>query len=431
MCQIITPLTAVQLLSPDLRDALHYAAERSPFYRDRFPELGIVPGEVRTLADFSRLPITRKEEVAADYRRFVCVPEGRIVDRSCTSGTSGRPVPFVLTESDLQRLAVNEQTSLSVAGIGPEDIVQLCTTMDHRFMAGLAYFMGLRRIGASVIRQGVGTLAGQWATINREEPTALIGVPSFLLRLMDYADANGIDYRGSSLRLMVCIGESIRTDGLLPNALGQRIADRWPELRLSSTYASTEMGAAFTECAHGRGGHYNPDLIFPEILDKRGRPVAPGDIGELVVTTLAVEGMPLIRFRTGDLVRWHTDPCPCGRPGYRLGPVLSRTSQMLKVRGTTVYVPTVLNLVNAIPEISGYVIEACSTDVGQDHLRIHFSGPPELAADISARLTESCKSTLRLRPELQLRREREIQRLRFPNGGRKPRLFIDNRAKIN
>lgn len=430
MTKLISPLAIqeVNLLPAPLRKAINYAGTYSPYYFRLFSQLGLKPGRIRTFADFRQIPCTNKADIAEDYRRFICVSEEQIVDRSCTSGTSSSPTPFVLTESDLNRLTKNEATSLALAGINRLDTVMLCCTIDQRFMAGLAYFLGLRQIGASVIRQGVSNLLGQWDCIRAEKPTAIICVPSFLLRLIRFAKENGIDYRSSSLQKVVCIGESIRNPDFSWNELGRRLNEAWPELSLHSTYASTEIGAAFTECSAGRGGHHNPELTHIEVLDQVGCPVAPGEVGELVVTTLGVEGMPIVRFRTGDLVQLHTEACSCGRSTPRLSPVIGRKNQMLKVRGTTIYPPAIHDALNSVTDLENYVIEVYTNDSGQDDLKIHFTTLAGVNdAELQVSLKEICHARLRLKPSFSEVSAKEMQRLQFPSGGRKPRKFIDYR----
>jgi len=430
MTKLISPLISqeLKLLPTPLRKAINYAGTYSPFYFHLFSQLGLKPGKIMTYADFRRIPCTNKTDIAEDYRKFICVSEEQIVDRSCTSGTTSTPTPFVLTESDLNRLTKNEEASLTLAGISYQDTVMLCCTIDQRFMAGLAYFLGLRKIGASVIRQGVSNVLGQWDCIRQEKPTAIICVPSFLLRLIRFANENGIDYRSSSLRKVVCIGESIRKPDFSWNELGRRIHEAWPELSLHSTYASTEIGAAFTECNAGKGGHHNPELTTIEVLDQLGQPVDSGEIGELVVTTLGVEGMPLIRFRTGDLVQLHTEACTCGRATPRLSPVIGRKNQMLKVRGTTIYPPAIHDALNTVSELENYVIEVFTNDSGQDDLKIHFTTIAGVNdAELQTSLKEICHARLRLRPVFSEVSTKEMHRLQFPSGGRKPRKFIDYR----
>ena len=169
---------------------------------------------------------------------FLCVQKSEIVDYITTSGTLGDPVTFGCTENDLKRLAYNEHKSFACAGIQKGDILQLMTTMDKRFMAGLAYWLGIRDLGASIIRVGNGIPELQWDTIMRIKPNAIMCVPSFILRLIEYAEANNIDYRHSSIKKIIGIGEGLRDQDFNLNLLGQKIHEKWPEVQLFATYSS-------------------------------------------------------------------------------------------------------------------------------------------------------------------------------------------------
>ena len=178
-----------------LREEVAYLYENSPYYRRMFDGCGMQPGDIRTTDDLRRLPVTTKTDLQLHPGEFVCVPRNRIIDYVTTSGTLGDPVTFALTEEDLARLAYNEAVSFTTAGCTGEDILQLMTTIDRRFMAGLAYFMGARELGCGVIRVGNGIPELQWDTIRRIGPTGCIVVPSFLIKLVGYAQEHGIDYR--------------------------------------------------------------------------------------------------------------------------------------------------------------------------------------------------------------------------------------------
>ena len=309
--------------------ALEYLAACSPFYRDMFARNKIDVSRIRRLQDLTYIPTTEKRDLQLRNEEFICVPRSRIVDYITTSGTLGDPVTFAMTDGDLDRLAYNEKISFECAGGTPDDIFQLMTTIDKRFMAGLAYFLGIRRMGAGIIRVGNGIPELQWDTINRVKPTTIIVVPSFILKIIKYAEEHGIDYRNSSVRKAVCIGENLREQDFSLNLLGRRIKEKW-DIELLSTYASTEMATTFCECPHGCGGHHHPELIICELLDEEGNPVPEGEVGELTVTTLGVEAMPLLRFRTGDLARFHTEPCRCGRTSMRISPLIGRKNHIIK-----------------------------------------------------------------------------------------------------
>ncbi|MCD8540399.1 MAG: AMP-binding protein, partial [Leadbetterella sp.] len=326
-----------------LKEALQYVARHSVFYQRYYREEGANLAEVVSVADLQKLPFTTKEHLQQFNGEFLCVPPQRVVDYATTSGTSGSPVTFALTDADLDRLAYNEALSFACSGVEKGDVVQLMTTMDRQFMAGLAYFLGLRKLGATVVRVGAGIPELQWDAIQRYRPAYLITVPSFLVKMIEYAELNGIDYGNSGIKGAICIGEPLRNQDFSPNNISLKIREKW-DIRLFSTYASTEMSTAFAECEFQKGGHHHPDLIIVEVVDEEGRQVSDGESGELVVTTLGVEAMPLVRFKTGDIVQAHYEACECGRNSLRIGPVIGRKQQMIKYKGTTLYPPAMNNL---------------------------------------------------------------------------------------
>ncbi len=230
-----------------------------------------------------------------------------MIEYTSTSGTLGTPVTIALTEKDLERLAYNEFNSFTCAGGTPGDLYQLMLTLDRQFMAGMAYYSGIRILGAGIIRVGPGVPSLQWETIFRLQPTVLVAVPSFILKLISYAADHKIDPANSSVKKAICIGENIRQPDFSLNILGRKITESW-NIGLFSTYASTEMQTAFTECEAGRGGHYQAELVIVELLDAEGKPVPDGEAGEVTITTLGVEGMPLMRYKTGDLCIAHRNP---------------------------------------------------------------------------------------------------------------------------
>ncbi|HNY03642.1 MAG TPA: phenylacetate--CoA ligase family protein, partial [Bacteroidales bacterium] len=197
-----------------LQKALAYISTHSPFYRDLFATHRIDPGQIRTVADLVNIPVTTKDDLQKQNADFLCVPRNRVIDYITTSGTLGDPVTFAMTDRDLERLAYNEAISFTCAGGSQEDVYQLMTTIDRRFMAGLAYFLGIRKLGASVVRVGNGIPELQWDSIRRILPNTLITVPSFILKIIEYAEQHGIDYRASSVKSAVCIGEPLRNADL-------------------------------------------------------------------------------------------------------------------------------------------------------------------------------------------------------------------------
>ena len=409
-----------------LHEAIDYAYTNSAFYHELFDSCKIRPADIRTIEDLRRLPVTTKQDLQLRNKDFLCVDSSQIVDYVTTSGTLGEPVVFALTENDLDRLGYNELSSFTMAGCSRNDIMQLMTTIDRRFMAGLAYWLGARALGMGVIRVGNGIPELQWNTINSIHPTVCMCVPSFLMKLIAFAEENGIDYRSCSLRKAICIGEALRQpDGNL-TTLGSRIHEKWPELELYSTYASTEMQASFTECSCHCGNHVPADLIIVEFLDDEGNPVAEGESGEVTITTLGVEGMPLVRFRTGDICIHYDSPCACGRNSTRLSSVIGRKGQMIKFKGTTLYPPALFDILDNIPEVKSYVVEVYTNSLGTDQVQIKLASDNHSESFVK-QIKDIFRSKVRVAPDVVFEAPEIIAKMQMPPMSRKVVKFFDLR----
>lgn len=408
-----------------LQELLVYLELHSPFYQRIFKENGIRIADIQTLEDLQKIPTTTKNDIQQNNYDFFCITPDKIVDYSTTSGTLGDPVTFGLSDNDLERLSYNEAISFACAGIQKGDVVQMITTIDKRFMAGLAYFLGLRKMGASVVRMGPGIPELQWDSIFRYKPKYLITVPSFLLKMIDYAERHGIDYKNSSVYGAVCIGESIKNQDFTDNILSTKIKEKW-NIKLFSTYASTEMSTAFTECEQQIGGHQHPELIITEILDDNGNPVKEGESGELTITTLGVEALPLLRFKTGDIVKAHHEPCPCGRNTMRLGPVVGRKQQMIKYKGTTLYPPAMNDILNDFNNILCYQIVIQSNEIGLDEIIIRISTDSDSETFVNE-VRDHFRAKLRVSPKIEIIDFEVLSKTVFHPNSRKPIAFIDLR----
>ncbi len=410
-----------------LKAHLQYVQKHSPFYSRFFKQNNINITSINTIEDLASIPPTEKQDLQLYNNDFISVPEDKIIDYVTTSGTLGEPVTFVLTDNDLERLAYNEYTSLRYTGINNTDKVQLTVTLDRRFMAGLAYFSGLRKIGAGIIRVGPGNPDLQWDTILRIKPTVLIAVPSFLLYLLEFAKEKGIDYKSSSIKKVICIGDTIRDQNFSLNELSKKILQDWP-LQLYSTYASTEMGTAFTECSYGQGGHTIPELIIVECLDENNNPVPEGTPGELVVTPLGIEGMPLIRFKTGDITILHKEPCLCGNTTWRIGPILGRKNHMIKYKGTTLYPQSLNDILNVIEAVDSYFIEAYTNEFGTDELVANIF-TSHYSDGLEKKIKDAFRAKLRVTPLLKFVSKEKVDKVKFSSGSRKPIYFVDRRLE--
>lgn len=411
-----------------LHKALAYLSANSKYYQRIFKEQSIDINDIKTIEDLTKLPFTEKKDLQLYNDDFLCCPKEKIIDYITTSGTLGDPVTFGCTDADLERLAYNEMKSFKCAGLGAGNIVQLMTTMDKRFMAGLAYFLGIRKLGAGIIRVGNGIPELQWDTIQRIKPDTIMCVPSFILRLIQYAEEHNIDYKNSSVKRIIGIGEGLREQDFTLNLLGKRIKEKW-DVELFATYSSTEMGATFSECQYGQGGHVHPELIIVEIIGEDNQPVPDGEPGEIVVTTLGVEGMPLLRFRTGDIAAKKVEKCKCGRGSYRLTPLVGRKNNMIKYKGTTIYPPAIYDVLDNVEYVENYYIEVRDSMAGTDEVVVRIGLKPEVDWNVEKDLKDRFRSRLRVAPIVEILSAAEIQKVLSPAKSRKPIKFIDNRKK--
>jgi phenylacetate-CoA ligase len=409
-----------------LRELLLYLNRYSPFYRELFIKNGIDVADIKTLSDLPRIPVSVKENLQQRNNDFLCVDRDKIIEYTSTSGTLGSPVTIALTENDLERLAYNEYASFVCADGSSSDIYQLMLTLDRQFMAGMAYYSGIRKLGAGIIRLGPGVPSLQWETINRIKPTSIIAVPSFILKLVQFAQEHHINLKNSSVKKAICIGENIRNTDFSLNMLGRKITESW-NIQLFSTYASTEMQTAFTECREGKGGHLNPELLIVELLDENNRQVAPNEPGEVTITTLGVEGMPLLRYKTGDICMYSDDPCGCGRSTLRLSPVVGRKKQMIKFKGTTLYPPALFDLLNEMEDIRDFVAEVYSNEIGLDEVLLYIQ-PVTGSSECDRKIRAYLQARLRVSPHITYLSSEEIQKMQLAGSGRKAVKFIDKRS---
>lgn len=380
-----------------LNDLIKYVYYNSTYWRNILDQ-GNFDIENFGLNDLQRLPLLNKDELQKHMKDMICVEKSEIMDYVCTSGTTSTPVNIPLTEKDLDRLAHNEYTSILRTGATSKDIFQICTTMDKQFMAGMAYYLGLKKLGAGIIRVGIEPLETHWKSILSIEPTYLIAVPSFIVKLIAYAKENGIDYQNCSVKKILCIGENIRDLNFELNAMGAKIKRQW-NVQLFSTYASTEMATSFTECEAQQGGHHNSELLIIECLDDNGNHVAPGEVGELVVTTLGIEALPLLRYRTGDLCMVHHDFCSCGETSGRISPIIGRTGQRLKYKGTTLYPSAIFDVINRFQDVKDSIITIDKDEMANDLIKIHLALD---TVNSLQKLKNAIKTVVRVLPEFQI-----------------------------
>ncbi len=409
-----------------LRRHVEYLSARSPYYVRLFRDQGIDPSQA-TLDNLANLPFTDRTALGRFNDDFLAVSRSQIVDIVLSSGTTGKPTAMMYTENDLRRLAYNEEISFISCGLTRDDTVLLTCTIDRCFIAGLAYFSGVRSLGAAAVRNGLNSPESHLEMIQRLKPTAMVGVPMFLLKLGRYIQSQGMHARKLGIRKMICIGEPIRDRSLAFLKMGENLEEVWGA-KIYSTYASSETITSFCECTAQQGGHLHPDLAVVEIVNDEGDVLPPGETGEVVITPLQIEGMPLLRFRTGDVSFLLDSPCSCGRFSPRLGPILGRKKQMIKFRGTTLYPNSLYAVLDSIPSITEYYVTANSDYELSDDIRVFVAVRD---ADCTAEMImDRLQAHLRVRPAVFVTSEDEVRKTVFPGNSRKPIRFIDKRKSL-
>ena len=395
-------------------ETLHHAKMHSPFYRESLRGLD-------TTSPLTRAPLLEKKTLSERNLEFLSVPRERIVEIVTTSGTTGEPLLWMLTEMDVRRLARNEQLSFGCAGLTATDTVLVAVAMDRCFMAGQAYWLGLREIGCGIVRTGAASPLLVLEMIQRVQPTAIVGVPSFLRIVADKAREAGFDLKQSAVKKLICIGEPIRDGAFELNHSGAALEAAWGA-KVYSTYGVTELANSLCECEAGQGGHLHEDQLHIEILNDAGQPVADGEVGEVVATTFGVEAMPMIRYRTGDCAALFRGTCACGRTSPRLGPIIGRKNQKLKFKGTSLYPATLAAVLEQSADVESFVIIARKESELSDAVEVLVHG-----SALVAELREAFQARARITPQIRHATREEIEVLQLPPQARKRRTFVDLR----
>lgn len=408
-----------------LTEHIDYAGKHSPYYKSLFAAHNIDPGSIKSISDLSSLPCTSKMDLIDQNEAFLACSKTDIADICLTSATTGdKPTILYQTQDDLSRLAYNEEATLRMIGIKPDDKIIIFAAIDRCFMAGLAYYLGAMNMGATVIRAGAGSPAQQWELIKATTPSVIIGVPSLIRKIGRYAVDKGQRPDKTSVHSILGIGEALRSEDLKLLPVAHSVEQIW-SAKIYSTYASSEMATAFSECKEASGGHLRPELLVLEILDDDSNPVPIGKKGEVTVTPLGVKGMPLIRFKTGDISFLMEDQCPCGRNTPRLGPIIGRKNQMLKLKGTTIFPSAILSSLEAVDGVEGGYIEVLKNNDGTDNVVLYVAIRD---ASITLKyLVDLLRAKLRVVPQINIISAEELHKKTSPPEKRKRTTFFDLR----
>jgi phenylacetate-CoA ligase len=382
-------------------------AGRSRHYGRLFAALTFSAQKVKSLADFSALPFTVKDDLRSDENYpygFLTVGRDQLVRLHSSSGTTGRPTAVFHTRRDLDAWTDLVARSLFMVGLRPGDVFQ--NMMGYGlFTGGLGLHYGAERVGALTIPAGAGNSRRQIALMTDFGTTALHIIPSYALRLVDVFAEVGVDPRGIGLRLAVLGAEPHST------AARRRIEELFG-ISAYNCYGLSELNgpAVAFECPEQNGLHLWEDSYYPEIVDpESGRPLPDGAPGELVLTNLTREGMPLLRYRTRDLTSFIPEPCPCGRTHRRIARLTGRTDDMLIVKGVNIYPVQVERVLLRFPEVGSDYLIVLETLNHLDQFTVRAElKPSSFRGDLAAldrlrrRIADDLKGELLVTPRVEL-----------------------------
>jgi phenylacetate-CoA ligase len=418
----------LQLQLERLQAAVNRAYKNVAFYRRKFDELDIVPEQIQSLEDLQRLPLTTKDDLreAYPYGMFG-VPLREVVRIHASSGTTGRPTVCGYTRRDLQTWSELVARVMTAAGVTRDDVVQICFGYGL-FTGAFGLHYGAELIGASVIPASSGNTERQIMLMQDFRTTALVGTPTYALRITEVMDEMHVTPSELSLRVGLFGAEpwSERTRETLQSRLGIRATDNYG--------LSEVMGPGVSgECEQNEGLHINEDHFIAEVIDPgTGAPLPPGGEGELVLTTLTKEALPLMRYRTRDVTRLDPAPCACGRTLMRMARVQARTDDMLIVRGVNVYPSQIEGVLAEIEGLEPHYQIVLDRVRALDEMEVWVEVPAELfqggvgsLRQMEERIGERMRSVLGVSPRIRLVEPRSLQRFEG-----KARRVIDKRNQV-
>jgi phenylacetate-CoA ligase len=408
----------LETLPPEERDALvlakiqktmQWAYERSPFYRKHWSSAGLEPGDIRSLADFERVPTISKADLRVDqaenppFGSYLCVDPSDVKRIHGTSGTSGRPTAFAWTRRDMDAIADDHARIMWSFGLRPSDSVFIGSILSL-YVGSWGALMGAERLGASVFPFGAG-VKGQTqqalSWIDQMRPTAFYGTPSYALRLAETARTMGFDPRKLGFGIMFFSGEPgagiPATKKLIQETFGASCID-------SGSMGEMTPWMNLCECSERTGMHLWQDVVYTELLDPatwRGVPF--GARGTPVYTSLDRECQPMIRLVSGDFAEWTDAPCPCGRtyPRFPHG-IIGRIDDMLVIRGENVYPSAIEEAIRGfVGELSGEFEIVVRKERHMDELIVRLEHAGDASDGYSEKLAAAVRAKAGLRPTIE------------------------------
>ncbi len=377
----------------------------SPFYKERFRQAGLAPEDIRTLDDLRRIPFTTKQDLRDTYPfGIACVPVRDCVRLHSSSGTTGNPTVILHTQKDLDEWANQVARNLWMVGLRPDDVFQNSSGYGM-FTGGLGFQYGAERMGMLTIPAAAGNSLRQIKFMTDFGTTALHAVPSYVTRLYEVMQQSGVDPRRDTKLRVLAIGAEPHSE-----EQRKRIEDMMG-VKAYNSFGMSEMcgpGVGF-ECPEQNGLHFWEDYYIVEIVDPETLdPVPDGEVGELVLTSLCREAMPLLRYRTRDLTRVLGRSCPCGRNHVRIDRMRGRSDDMMVLRGVNIFPIQIEKILMQFPELANNYLITLTTDDDNDNMTVEveleelFTDDFQRLLALEKRIQRALKDEILLTPHVKL-----------------------------
>ncbi|MDR6223582.1 phenylacetate--CoA ligase family protein [Methanococcoides alaskense] len=408
-----------------LCNLVKYVYEHSPFYRKRFDDVGIRPEDIKSLDDVTKLPFTYKKDLRDTYPTgMFCVPNNKLVRFHVSSGTTGKPTVVGYTDNDIKAWTTSLARAMTSIGVGRDDIMQIGYGYGL-FTGGLGMHYGAEETGCTVLPASSGNTDRQ-IELMQDLGTTVIGcTPSYFLFMIEAAKGAGVSFQDDTdLRVGVFGAEPWSEE------MRKRIEES-AGIKAYDIFGTSELsGPLFTECREQKGIHIWADQFLVEVIDPdTGEPVPNGERGELVITTLIKEALPLIRYRIGDITVLNWDECECGRTHPRIMRVLGRADDMLIVRGINVFPGQVESVLMKIPEVGEHFMIIVDRINELDIMKVQiemtdvaFSDKVNDIINLEKKVASALKGVLNIAVKVEL-----VEHGSLPRSMGKAKKVIDNR----
>ena len=377
----------------------------SPFYRKRFEEAGLKPEDIKTLDDIRRIPFTTKQDLRDTYPfGMASVPLRECTRLHSSSGTTGTPTVILHTQKDLEEWAAQVARNLWMVGLRPDDVFQNSSGYGM-FTGGLGFQYGAERLGMLTIPAAAGNSIRQIKFITDFGTTALHAVPSYVTRLYEVMQSMGVNPRRDTRLKVLAIGAEPHSEEQ------RRRIEEMMGVKAYNSFGMSEMcgpGVGF-ECQEQNGLHFWEDYYIVEIVDPDTlEPVPDGEVGELVLTSLCREAMPLLRYRTRDLTRVLGRTCPCGRNHVRIDRMRGRSDDMMVLRGVNIFPIQIEKILMTFPELASNYLITLTTDEDNDNMTVEveleelFTDDYRRLQNLTNRIQRALKDEILLTPHVKL-----------------------------